>query len=255
MDKPRKKFTLKAKVAEVAEVAEVADVPVVPVVQEVPKQPVKERKVFKLKEKGEKGDKGGNPVKEEKKKFSLRKKKPQHLMTDSEELEELVRQWYLDHGVGKIPEEDMEALKEIEKQSASANPVHAPADASLWNEIERDYPNYWHHDFVPPTDDPRFAELEAIQKGMPPPPKLTAIQQEALEDAVPPPQGTREFWAWIRRRKDRINRERAEKGLPPLPTKKEKEAAAEKKAAEKAAAKAAKEEAKKTVAAKAVRKN
>jgi hypothetical protein len=54
--------------------------------------------------------------------------------------------------------------------------------------------------------------------------------------------GTPEFWKWTRDRRRQIDAERAAQGLPPLPTKKEKEAAKQsRKAAReaKAAAKAA----------------
>lgn len=244
--KPRKQFTLKKK----EPVAEVATAPAVPPANTVPKV----RKVFVLKKKivesgptvpdtrstTSSGASASGP-----RRFTVRQKKPRWAMTDEEELEDDVRTWYLTHGEGKIPEDERAFLDAMKAADAEAREYYLPApDAALAWELMLEYPNFWHHDFVPPADDPRFAELEAIQKGIPPPKPLTELQKEALDDAVPPPHGTKEFWAWINRRKARINKERAEKGLPPLPTKKEKEAAAAKKKAEKDAAKLEKEKAK-----------
>lgn len=62
--------------------------------------------------------------------------------------------------------------------------------------------------------------------------------QKAQEDAPAgekPPFGTPEFWAWASKRKKEKEAERAAQGLPPLPSKKEKEAAKVAKAAEKVA--------------------
>ena len=58
---------------------------------------------------------------------------------------------------------------------------------------------------------------------------------EAAAEAAPagekPEYGTPEFWVWARKRRAEKNAERAAKGLPPLPTAKEKAAAAAAKAA------------------------
>jgi hypothetical protein len=76
-----------------------------------------------------------------------------------------------------------------------------------------------------------------------------ALKEQADAPAGAKPEfGTPEFWAWARKRKLEKEAERAEKGLAPLPTKKEKEAAKVAKAAEKEgekAKKAAEKEAKK----------
>lgn len=61
--------------------------------------------------------------------------------------------------------------------------------------------------------------------------------EEAAPAGEKPEFGTPAFWAWARKRKAEKDAERAAKGLPPLPTKREKEAAA---AAKKAAAAAKK---------------
>jgi hypothetical protein len=247
--KPRKQFTLKKKepVAETPTEALAPSAPSASAANAVPKV----RKVFVLKKKiVESGpatvpDTRSTTSSSGPRRFTVRQKKPRWAMTAEEELEEDVRTWYLMHGEGKIPEDERAFLDAMKAADAEAREVYLPApDAALAWELMLEYPNFWHHDFVPPADDPRFAELEAIQKGLPPPKPLTELQKEALDDAVPPPHGTKEFWAWINRRKARINKERAEKGLPPLPTKKEKEAAAAKKKAEKEAAKAEKEKAK-----------
>ncbi len=65
--------------------------------------------------------------------------------------------------------------------------------------------------------------------------------KEVFEEDVKPEFGTPAFWAWTYRQKAKKNAERAAQGLPPLPTKKEAEAAKAQKAKERAAAKAEKE--------------
>lgn len=64
---------------------------------------------------------------------------------------------------------------------------------------------------------------------------------EAAEEAAPagekPEFGTPAFWAWARKRKAEKDAERAAKGLPPLPTKREKESTKAVAVAAKAAAK------------------
>lgn len=65
--------------------------------------------------------------------------------------------------------------------------------------------------------------------------------KEVFEEDVKPEFGTPAFWAWTWRQKAKKNAERAAQGLPPLPTKKEAEAAKAQKAKERAAAKAEKE--------------
>ncbi len=65
-----------------------------------------------------------------------------------------------------------------------------------------------------------------------------AKQQQEDAPAGPKPEfGTPEFWAWARKRKKEKDEERAAKGLPPLPTAKEKAAAKAAKDAAKAAKK------------------
>ncbi len=62
--------------------------------------------------------------------------------------------------------------------------------------------------------------------------------KEVFEEDVKPEFGTPAFWAWTWRQKAKKNAERAAQGLPPLPTKKEAEAAKAQKAKEREAAKA-----------------
>jgi hypothetical protein len=64
--------------------------------------------------------------------------------------------------------------------------------------------------------------------------------KEVFEEDVKPEFGTPAFWAWTYRQKAKKNAERAAQGLPPLPTKKEAEAAKAQKAKEREAAKAEK---------------
>jgi len=87
---------------------------------------------------------------------------------------------------------------------------------------------------VPPEEQGVGARIDAVEKE----------ERERLEllyantkvnTAVKPEFGTPEFWAWARAKRAETNKERAEKGLPPLPTAKEKAAAKAAKAAAKAA--------------------
>jgi hypothetical protein len=64
--------------------------------------------------------------------------------------------------------------------------------------------------------------------------------KEVFEEDVKPEFGTPAFWAWTWKQKAKKNAERAAQGLPPLPTKKEAEAAKAQKAKEREAAKAEK---------------
>ncbi len=64
--------------------------------------------------------------------------------------------------------------------------------------------------------------------------------KEVFEEDVKPEFGTPAFWAWTWKQKAKKNAERTEQGLPPLPTKKEADAAKAQKAKERDAAKAAK---------------
>ena len=64
--------------------------------------------------------------------------------------------------------------------------------------------------------------------------------KEVFEEDVKPEFGTPAFWAWTWKQKAKKNAERAEQGLPPLPTKKEAEAAKALKVKEREAAKAEK---------------
>jgi hypothetical protein len=69
------------------------------------------------------------------------------------------------------------------------------------------------------------AEMEAAYPSEPSP--------DTPKPLGPKPEfGTPEFWKWTWERRKQINAERAAAGLPPLPTKKEKEAAKAKKVAE-----------------------
>ena len=92
---------------------------------------------------------------------------------------------------------------------------------------------------VPPEERGLAASIDALEKE----------EQERTEriyantkvnTTVKPEFGTPEFWAWARAKRAETNKERAEKGLPPLPTAKEKAAAKAAKAAAKAAKAAAK---------------
>lgn len=64
--------------------------------------------------------------------------------------------------------------------------------------------------------------------------------KEVFEADIKPEFGTPAFWAWARKQKAKKDAERAEQGLPPLPTKKEAEAMKAAKAKEREAAKAEK---------------
>ena len=68
---------------------------------------------------------------------------------------------------------------------------------------------------------------------------VAAWEEEHVLD-VKPEFGTQAFWAWARAQRAQKNKELAAQGLPPLPTKKELEAAKAAKAAERAAKKASK---------------
>jgi len=68
---------------------------------------------------------------------------------------------------------------------------------------------------------------------------LAKWEEEHVAD-VKPEFGTPAFWAWARAQRAQKNKERAAQGLPPLPTKKELEAAKAARAAEREAKKAAK---------------
>ncbi len=69
---------------------------------------------------------------------------------------------------------------------------------------------------------------------------LKETPKEVFDEDVKPEFGTPAFWAWTWRQKAKKNAERAAQGQPPLPTKKEVEAAKAQKAKEREAAKAAK---------------
>ncbi len=69
---------------------------------------------------------------------------------------------------------------------------------------------------------------------------LNETPKEVFQADVKPEFGTPAFWAWAHKQRAQKNKERAEQGLPPLPTKKEKEAAKEARAKERSAAKLAK---------------
>jgi hypothetical protein len=87
---------------------------------------------------------------------------------------------------------------------------------------------------VPPEENGLAASIDAVEKE-------ERDRTEGLHantqvnTAVKPEFGTPEFWAWARAKRAETNKERAEKGLPPLPTAKEKAAAKAAKAAAKAA--------------------
>jgi hypothetical protein len=151
--------------------------------------------------------------KPKKKVFSLRKKKPVETMTYAEEIEDAVRTYWMTRGYEEIPEDEKKFMVEMLAHDATEG---------LNDKVRCS----WYDDAVPQVE---LTEEQAEE-----------ARQRAIDEANVPPHGTSEFWAWIRRRKARINKEREEKGLPPLPTKKEKDAAAAKKKAEKEAAAAAK---------------
>lgn len=69
---------------------------------------------------------------------------------------------------------------------------------------------------------------------------LKETPKEVFEEDIKPEFGTPAFWAWARKQKIKKDAERAEQGLPPLPTKKEAEAAKAIKAKEREVAKAVK---------------
>lgn len=69
---------------------------------------------------------------------------------------------------------------------------------------------------------------------------VNTTPNEVFEAELKPEFGTPAFWAWTHKQKAKKNAERAEQGLPPLPTKKEAEAAKAVKAKEREAAKAVK---------------
>ena len=69
---------------------------------------------------------------------------------------------------------------------------------------------------------------------------INETPKEVFEEDVKPEFGTPAFWAWARRQKAKKDAERAEQGLPPLPTKKEAEAIKAAKAKEREVAKAEK---------------
>lgn len=69
---------------------------------------------------------------------------------------------------------------------------------------------------------------------------VNTTPKEVFEADLKPEFGTPAFWAWAHKQKAKKNAERAEQGLPPLPTKKEAEAAKEAKSKEREAAKAVK---------------
>lgn len=100
---------------------------------------------------------------------------------------------------------------------------------------------------VPSEHDGIGAKIDEAEREYRRQEEQAVIEAEKAIESAPagdkPEFGTPEFWAWARKRKAEKNAERAEQGLPPLPTKKEKDAAKAAKAAEKAA-KAAEKEAK-----------
>jgi len=94
---------------------------------------------------------------------------------------------------------------------------------------------------VPPEEQNLAQSIDAVQ----------AAEEKRMDDLYAaaaaaqlvgekPEFGTPQFWAWARARKAEKDKEREQKGLPPLPTKKEKEEAKAVKDAEKAAKVAAK---------------
>jgi hypothetical protein len=88
-----------------------------------------------------------------------------------------------------------------------------------------------------------FEEAKAAAKAPPPADETLEEKAARLAAAVGPKPaefGTKEFWSWAARKRAADNAALAAKGLPPLPTAKEKAAAKEAAAAERAAKKAAK---------------
>lgn len=127
-----------------------------------------------------------------------------YLLTSmGEELNYLVRNWYLSNG---LPIDESQLIGE---------------------EVEKSERDYWLN--VLDT----IAEKGEEQK------QSAHVHTPSITEK--PEFGTPEFWKWARQQREAKNAERAAQGLPPLPTKKELEAEKAKKAAEKEAAKAAKE--------------
>ena len=93
---------------------------------------------------------------------------------------------------------------------------------------------------IPPEDIGLGARIDAIDRAKfdEECKRLNETPKEVFEENIKPEFGTPAFWAWTYKQKALKNAERAAQGLPPLPTKKEAEAAKEVKATEKARAKA-----------------
>ena len=141
--------------------------------------------------------------------------------TTGEEVEALVAEWYGSRGL-PIP---------LEERGVGA----------MIDRMERDA----HDDLMRRVAgmDAAFEEAKEAARG--PPPADESLEEKAarLAAAVGPKPaefGTKEFWSWTARKRAADNAERAVKGLPPLPTAKEKAAAKEAAAKEREAKKAAK---------------
>ena len=141
--------------------------------------------------------------------------------TTGEEVEALVAEWYGTRGLPiPLEERGVGAVIDRMEQQRFAAELHLAAGM-----------------------DAAFEEAKEAARG--PPPADESLEEKAarLAAAVGPKPaefGTKEFWSWTARKRAADNAERAVKGLPPLPTAKEKAAAKEAAAKEREAKKAAK---------------
>jgi colicin import membrane protein len=122
-------------------------------------------------------------------------------ITFGEEVDALVAEWYAAKGM-EVPVEERNLAPILDKQREDE-----------WKEIM--------------IQSKRLAGETVLDEEGKPQPPLAAGQK--------PEFGTPEFWAWARRRRAEEDAKRVAEGLPPLPTKKEKEAAKAAKAVAKAA--------------------
>ena len=133
-------------------------------------------------------------------------KKPTVPITLGQEVDYLVEEWYKALGQ-PVPEDERNLAHIIDKQQEDE-----------WKELMK-HSKLAAGEVVHDEDGNAMAPIASGQK---------------------PEFGTPEFWAWARRRKAEKDAERAAQGLAPLPTKKEKEAAAAAAKVAKAAEKEAK---------------
>lgn len=139
--------------------------------------------------------------------------------TTGEEVEALVAEWYGTRGV-PIPLEERGVGAVIDRMERQRFDVEMRLAAGM---------------------DAAFEGAKEAARG--PPPEDETLEEKAARLAaavgLKPEFGVPEFWSWASRKRAADNAERAVKGLPPLPTAKEKAAAKEAAAAERALKKAA----------------